>query len=124
MARRREVFRDKFEKAEAWYQGMLPVPFDRVDKVAIPGWSTRLRFTIEGVECLGIGQFLPRIVEFVTETYTGSKWPPEQYPILRAIYVCPDLDRRRKRMKWRGNKEEARGPRKPAGAKIKEMPVR
>lgn len=42
MARRREIFRDKFEKAEAWYQEMLPVPFDRVDKVAILGWSTRL----------------------------------------------------------------------------------
>lgn len=80
----------KFKKAKDHYEAMCPHPFVRTEKVAITGWSSSpAPITIPGVDIWTLGQFMHKVVELVTNRFRGSKLPPEQYPLLRAVsFTC------------------------------------
>lgn len=81
------IFTEKFAKAEPFYDEMVPHVFERKKQVAITGWSlSPAPIVIPGVQIWTLGQFMPKVVELVTSRFRGSKSPPEQYPLLRAVY--------------------------------------
>jgi len=87
--RRKAIFQRKFDRAAPYYKEMFPVPIERVERIAIAGWSLNPpKIEIPGVEILKVGQFAQQVMSVVAEKYSGGAAPPEKYPLLRTLYLA------------------------------------
>lgn len=91
------TFQQKFKKAADYYNEIFPLPIDEVERIAVAGWILKpAPIEIPGVQILTAYQFAQRVMDLLAETYSGGKVPPEQYPLLRALYLALRLDKEAK----------------------------